>query len=72
MFLHIVNSTYPEVCENGAVRLVGGTNELQGTVEICINSVWGTICGSSWSVTDARVVCQQLGFSYTGAYISAE
>ena len=65
--LQTVNSTNPEQCEHGAVRLVGGANELQGTVEICINDVWGTVCDSGWSITDARVVCQQLGFAYSGA-----
>ena len=72
MCLETVNSTYPEQCENGAVRLVGGANELQGTVEICANNVWGTVCDIGWSVMDARVVCQQLGFSYTGACIYSQ
>ena len=72
MCLQTVNITYPEQCEHGAVRLVGGVNELQGTVEVCINNVWGTVCDGSWSITDARVVCQQLGFSYTGACICTE
>ena len=49
---------------HGGVRLVGGSNEREGRVEICIGRVWGTVCGYPyyWSTTYARVVCRQLGF----------
>ena len=49
-------------CTNGALCLVGGRSSNKGRVEICINGVWGTVCHSSWSSKDARVVCRQLGF----------
>ena len=31
-------------------------------MEVCIGKVWGTVCHHSWSSSDARVVCRQLGF----------
>ena len=52
-------------CTDGAVRLVGGQSNGEGTVEICYSRVWGSVCGDSWDRNDAAVVCQQLGFQGT-------
>ena len=45
----------------GDVRLINGSNEREGRLEVCIGKVWGTVC-TSWSYSYARVVCRQLGF----------
>ena len=56
-----------EVCTaNGKVRLVAGSDDREGTVEICVEGVYGTICDDMWDAFDARVICRQLGFSGNG------
>ena len=53
-------------CEYGELRLVGGSSNKEGRVEICIGGVWGTICDDNYDRPDARVICRQLGFGDEG------
>ena len=46
----------------GAVRLVNGTDETEGRIEVCYNYQWGTVCNYQFQLVDGRVVCRQLGF----------
>ena len=48
-------------CTHGEVRLVNGATN-QGRVEVCVGQTWGTVCDHGFYSSDARVVCQQLGY----------
>ena len=63
-------------CTDGDVRLVGGSDEYEGRVEVCISQAWGTVCdvrstwgGSDWGTIDGQVVCRQLGHQDLGKQV---
>ncbi|XP_069120538.1 scavenger receptor cysteine-rich domain-containing protein DMBT1-like [Argopecten irradians] len=49
-----------------SLRLVGGSSNSSGRLEVYHNGVWGTVCDDDFDSRDVRVACRQLGFSYNG------
>lgn len=41
----------------------------KGTVEVCHDNQWGTICNSGFGANEAAVICNQLEFPTLGKYI---
>ena len=50
----------------GDIRLVGGSYQWEGRVEIFLSGAWGTVCDDGASRSDAIVVCRQLGYHTHG------
>ena len=59
-------------CRDGEVLLYDGStlsaNHSNGTVLVCLDNEYGTVCDDWWDPLDATVVCTQLGFSPTGLF----
>ncbi|XP_019860994.1 PREDICTED: uncharacterized protein LOC109589330 [Amphimedon queenslandica] len=56
------NCINTSVCQNGQIQLLD-TN----AVLLCVNGEWHALCSTTWSYTQAQVVCRQLGKNAIGA-----
>ena len=62
----LANKTEYDSCSDGDIRLVGGSTDNEGNVQICYSNAWGSVCDDNWGIADSNVVCHQLGFQPYG------
>ena len=65
MFIFVANS-----CSSGSVRLTDGLIPTEGTVEVCNDGAWNSVCDGGWGYQEAFVVCRQLGLPATGNLVN--
>ena len=60
----------PTECRDGDILLYNGTTlsteHSNGTVLLCHDNKYHTVCDDFWDILDAKVVCTHLGFEPTG------
>ena len=66
MFL-LTESTVTSLAD-GSLRLVGGSTEASGTLEIFHEGYWGSVCDDSWNGLASTVACKQLGYRNFNAF----
>ena len=45
------------------VRLVDGTSEFNGRLEVYHDGYWGTVCQDSFDLNVAEVICEMLNYT---------
>ncbi|XP_072013340.1 scavenger receptor cysteine-rich domain-containing protein DMBT1-like [Amphiura filiformis] len=54
----------------GTIRLVGGSTDKEGRLEIYYGGIWGTICDDYFDYDDGTVACKQLGFEVVNQVVT--
>jgi len=54
----------PDMRLKEKIKLVGGRSKEEGLVEIRVKKKWGLVCSDNFGITEAQVVCRQLGYGF--------
>ncbi len=55
---------FSDGCTDGEIRLMGGSTDREGRVEVCLGGQWRTVCTGSQELAGA--VCSQMGYIFEG------
>ncbi len=61
-----MHSAVSQSCsEEGAIEVIGINTDtiVAGRLEICIDGFWRAVYDASWGDVEARLVCQEKGFT---------
>ena len=59
-------------CFEGEVRLSEGQTEWDGRLEVCWRQRWSTVSSDGWTNENSQVVCNALGYDFTGTILSCD
>ncbi|XP_060587607.1 deleted in malignant brain tumors 1 protein-like isoform X3 [Ruditapes philippinarum] len=61
--------TLGKIVEGGQVRLVNGSNQYEGRLEVWRDWSWRTVCDDGFDTLSASVVCRMLNFQHTNPVV---
>ena len=63
-FAYTFNAVTPIECDENDIRILDGTREWNGRLEVCLGGHWGGVCEDEFEDIDAAVACRNLGYLY--------
>ncbi|XP_064397189.1 deleted in malignant brain tumors 1 protein-like isoform X2 [Halichondria panicea] len=65
---YLSSTCFPALCTDGEIRLVDGSTDREGRVEVCANRRWRTVCTGSQELAGA--FCSQMGYIFEASAVA--